>query len=246
MIWADMHPTRLRLVYGVVFIAFLDNFAMLPTVGPYARGLGADPAGVGAAVAAYSVTNLVFNLVGGLLLDRAGRKRLAVAGLAVAAVAVAGYTLAGTPGLDIQRITHVKVIDVVGSIDPDYASHDSHGNKVNDPWPTPFHTGGFDLDAIGVIHATGSETGGPWIQQGLEVRIHHSHISLLTSQDGPIHLEVYDMQGRRIFSHREALAPAGNHLISLHDKGLLPGVYVLRLQAGNQHHGQRFFYNGMR
>jgi hypothetical protein len=33
-----------------------------------------------------------------------------------------------------------------------YASNDSHGHQINDPWPTPFPTGGFDLDAVGVIH----------------------------------------------------------------------------------------------
>jgi hypothetical protein len=33
-----------------------------------------------------------------------------------------------------------------------YASYDSQGHQINDPWPTPFPTGGFDLDAVGVIH----------------------------------------------------------------------------------------------
>jgi hypothetical protein len=32
-----------------------------------------------------------------------------------------------------------------------YASNDSQGHQINDPWPTPFYTGGFDLDAVGVI-----------------------------------------------------------------------------------------------
>jgi hypothetical protein len=62
--------------------------------------------------------------------------------------------LAGTPGLDINRITHIKIIDVVGCIQPAFATHDSKGNIINDPWPTPFNTGGFDLDAVGVIHFT--------------------------------------------------------------------------------------------
>lgn len=55
-------------------------------------------------------------------------------------------------GLDILNITHVKVIDVVGSINATYASYDSQGNIINDPWPTPFPSSGFDLDAVGVIH----------------------------------------------------------------------------------------------
>tara|TARA_B100000524_G_scaffold126036_1_gene62142 strand:- start:11082 stop:12032 length:951 start_codon:yes stop_codon:yes gene_type:complete len=61
--------------------------------------------------------------------------------------------LSGTAGLDINHITHIKIIDVVGSITPDTGSYDSQGNIINDPYPTPFESGGFDLDAIGVIHS---------------------------------------------------------------------------------------------
>lgn len=61
--------------------------------------------------------------------------------------------LAGvSPLLDLQSITHVRVIDVVGNIDPAYACYDSRGVPINDPWATPFPTGGFDLDAVGVLH----------------------------------------------------------------------------------------------
>lgn len=60
--------------------------------------------------------------------------------------------LYGTAGLDLNRITHIKIIDVVGSINPVYASRDFNYIKINDPWPTPFPSGGFDLDAVGVIH----------------------------------------------------------------------------------------------
>ena len=57
-------------------------------------------------------------------------------------------------GLDINAITHIKIIDVVGSVDIDYASQDSEESRVNDPWPTPFSSCGFDLDAVGVVHST--------------------------------------------------------------------------------------------
>ncbi len=55
-------------------------------------------------------------------------------------------------GLDVNNIVAVRVTDVVGSIDDAFATFDAQGNKLNDPWPTPFPTGGFDLDAVGVIH----------------------------------------------------------------------------------------------
>ena len=59
----------------------------------------------------------------------------------------------GITGLDVNNITHIKLIDVIGSINEPHNSSDSQGNIINDPFPTPFPTGGFDLDAIGVIHS---------------------------------------------------------------------------------------------
>ncbi len=55
-------------------------------------------------------------------------------------------------GIDLQRITRVRIVDAIGCIQPAFASYDSEGLPVNDPWPTPFHTCGFDLDAVGVIN----------------------------------------------------------------------------------------------
>lgn len=56
------------------------------------------------------------------------------------------------PLLDKNKITHMKVIDVIGSINPEFASYDSYGNIINDPFSTPFSSSGFDLDAVGVIN----------------------------------------------------------------------------------------------
>jgi hypothetical protein len=60
--------------------------------------------------------------------------------------------LKDSSGLDIMHITHVRIIDVVGCINPAFSTFDSYGHGINDPWPTQFNTGGFDLDAVGVIH----------------------------------------------------------------------------------------------
>jgi hypothetical protein len=62
-------------------------------------------------------------------------------------------------GLDRERVSHVRVVDVVGSINPEIGSFDSRGNLINDPFPTPFPTSGFDLDAIGVLHQAQTGTG---------------------------------------------------------------------------------------
>lgn len=59
--------------------------------------------------------------------------------------------LKDSAGIDVNSITHVKIIDVVGSIG-EGGTNDSFGNRINEPFPTAFESGGFDLDAVGVIH----------------------------------------------------------------------------------------------
>ncbi len=54
--------------------------------------------------------------------------------------------------LDVNHIINVRIIDVVGSINPLYASYDSLGNMINDPYATPFGSSGFDLGGVGVIN----------------------------------------------------------------------------------------------
>jgi len=55
-------------------------------------------------------------------------------------------------GLDINKVTHVRIRDVVGSINKNFCTRDNLGRIINDPWPTDFNASGFELDAIGVMH----------------------------------------------------------------------------------------------
>ncbi len=66
--------------------------------------------------------------------------------------------LTNNPLVDVNAIRFVRIIDVVGSIDPAFATYDSQGNIINDPFPTPFNSGGFDLDGIGVINGNVQNT----------------------------------------------------------------------------------------
>lgn len=54
--------------------------------------------------------------------------------------------------LNKNHIQYVRIVDVIGSINSKYSTFDTGFRKINDPWPTPFPSSGFDLDAIGVIH----------------------------------------------------------------------------------------------
>jgi len=60
--------------------------------------------------------------------------------------------LAPILSLDVNAITHVRLIDVIGSTDSSIGSTDSFGTMINDNYPTEFPSGGFDLDGVAVLH----------------------------------------------------------------------------------------------
>lgn len=62
------------------------------------------------------------------------------------------------PLVNVNEIRFVRIIDVVGSIDPVFATYDAQGNIINDPFPTPFNSGGFDLDGVAVINGNVENT----------------------------------------------------------------------------------------
>jgi len=76
-----------------------------------------------------------------------------------------------SPLLDVSHVRYVRIVDVVGSIDPTYARFDSQGHKVNDLWPTAFASGGFDLDAVGVLNQVPEPSGLALAAAGLVVGI---------------------------------------------------------------------------
>ncbi|WMJ74420.1 T9SS type A sorting domain-containing protein [Cytophagaceae bacterium ABcell3] len=138
-------------------------------------------------------------------------------------------------GLDVDHITHVRVIDVVGSIDPEFATYDSEGNIINDPWPTPFPSSGFDLEAVGVINAgeptsiINSTKKAPFVTypnpviQGESVTIEYKPKNLNGAQ-----VEVSDMYGRNLLSYNisseQTLLPthhlsSGAYLVKINDEG---------------------------
>ena len=67
--------------------------------------------------------------------------------------------ISNNTSLNKNAITHIKIIDVVGSIQNQYATRDINFHKINDPWPTPYNSCGFDLDAVGVIHNQSNTVG---------------------------------------------------------------------------------------
>ena len=133
--------------------------------------------------------------------------------------------LADSTGLDINNITHVRIVDVVGSIDPQYATYDAYGHVVNDPFPTISYSAGFDLDGIAVLHQS---TEGIDDVDAAAVVVYPNPVSdrlTLTGAEGR-NAELYDMTGRLMGSWKVS----SDHW-QLGTAGLTPGVYMLRVDG---------------
>ncbi|MEM7413326.1 MAG: PEP-CTERM sorting domain-containing protein [Myxococcota bacterium] len=61
---------------------------------------------------------------------------------------LAGDPLVVAGTVDLFDVAFVRVVDVVGN----GSTVDAFGAPVYDPYPTAFPSGGFDLDAVGVVH----------------------------------------------------------------------------------------------
>jgi hypothetical protein len=103
-----------------------------------------------------------------------------------------------------SRFFYVRLIDVVGSIDPKWGSRDSKGNLINDPWPTPFPSCGFDLDAIGVIHPLHSATNRMNSLQVFQVFPRENQLQIKSSRAiGEV--QVIQSNGKIVFYERNCL-----------------------------------------
>lgn len=131
--------------------------------------------------------------------------------------------------LNKNAITHVKIIDVVGSINASYATYDSYGNKINDPFTTPFASGGFDLDAVGVINQGSSPkmASNETIEQPFELtfKIYPNPATEVVyfTASAQFSVKVYDMSGRLVKNLEQ-----GNHE-KLTVSDLIPGNYMMEI-----------------
>ena len=124
--------------------------------------------------------------------------------------------------LDKMKITHIRLIDVIGNIDPEYATYDSEGHIVNDPWPTPFWSSGFDLDAVGVIHDVAHfdvpENG----METLSVYPNPVKDRLTVKAENLELVEVYNLVGQLVMTSSAAVIDFGD---------LNQGIYFVRVMA---------------
>ena len=124
--------------------------------------------------------------------------------------------------LDKNRITHVRIVDVVGTIDPNYATYDSEGHIVNDPWPTPFGSSGFDLDAVGVIHDLAHYSVNDQSAASLAVYPNPVQDQLSVNAEQVTAITIFSLTGQRIVE-------SDSHTVDV--SFLSPGLYLVRVEA---------------
>jgi hypothetical protein len=155
---------------------------------------------------------------------------------------VAGY---GTPfdidelpdykDLNKNDIRFVKLVDVCGSLNPAFAGYDTANRKINDPWPTPFPSSGFDLDAIGVINNNSP----------LKLSYHQlKGVKIIASNplnegeklliDNPMHqniqIEITDIEGHLLLPKFET-----NESYSINAETLKPGMFFISIIGADGH-----------
>lgn len=140
--------------------------------------------------------------------------------------------LADSTGIDIDSIVYVRIVDVVGSINPEYGTYDAFGHIINDPWPTPFDASGFDLTGVGVIYERIDSTHHQGIEnvaatvESLWPNPTADRVNISVSRAAEAVL--YDQTGRMM--GRYTLRQGTNTLDLSH---LSAGVYILRAGESN-------------
>lgn len=132
------------------------------------------------------------------------------------------WDLKDSTSVDIQAVTHLRIVDAIGTIDPQFATRDVNGNMVNEPYPTNFASGGFDLDAIAILNPSsgiglGEET---FAKQLFYPNPADRQIQLNAEVE---HISIYNVNAQEVFSQKV-------NAQNLDLTALQSGVYVLQLQ----------------
>lgn len=124
--------------------------------------------------------------------------------------------------LDKNRITHIRIVDVVGNIDPEYATKDSEGHIVNDPWPTAFASSGFDLDAVGVIYDLAHYSVEDNEADAIALYPNPVKDRLMVKAENLQSVEIYNLVGQQVMVSTSDIVDMG---------ALNQGIYFVRINA---------------
>lgn len=128
-----------------------------------------------------------------------------------------------------QQIRYIRLIDVVGSINPLFASRDYNGRIINDPWPTPFPSGGFDLTGIGFIHGNFNYIDKEFVQQP-DIQIFPNPLNkslpiTINSKKDFSNIQIKDIRG----IIKQELNNVNQNYLELNLSDLEAGIYLIEL-----------------
>ncbi len=151
--------------------------------------------------------------------------------------------LVDSNNINLDSVQYVRIIDVVGSIDSNYGSTDSYGNYINEPFPTFFPSGGFDLDGIGMINVNGVFVSG-LVETKSEISIYpvptNSILNIESIYEGHSSLNIFNMNGQLV--HQQEFYSALS--LNLVDLEFENGVYLIVLSDKNGVLRKRIVFNG--
>ncbi len=138
--------------------------------------------------------------------------------------------LRGACGININSISYMRIIDVVGSINPPYGTKDSQGNYINDPWPTSFNSSGFDLDAVGVIYQNTSTIFSLSKEPNVKIFPNPSNGKITISANEKLinSIEIIDISGNYIL-----MQEPNSEEVSLNLESFSKGIYFIKIQTEN-------------
>lgn len=142
--------------------------------------------------------------------------------------------LKDSAGIDLENIRYVRITDVTGTINPLYASRDAYGNIINDPFPTPFPQGGFDLDAVAVLKSPAKAEAG---YGNAEISVFPNpaseFVNFLFQSECERLIVIADLYGKELRRLK-----ISDQLAVVNVNDLAPGLYILQIKEN----GKRFVY----
>ncbi|MBQ0016092.1 MAG: T9SS type A sorting domain-containing protein [Bacteroidales bacterium] len=136
--------------------------------------------------------------------------------------------LRDSANIDINHISHIRLIDVVGTIDSTYGSRDAYGHIINDPYPTDFNSCGFDLAGVGVMHINALDIKNATTH---DIAIYPNPVTNVLNITTTTQTEasLYDIQGKKMLT--QTMTTGLNQIDIQHLKA---GIYLLHI--GQQNH----------
>ena len=136
-------------------------------------------------------------------------------------------TLFDLDEIGMDTIYFIRVIDVVGSVNDTLGTRDSKGRLINDPFPSPFESSGFDLDAVAMVNGELLD-----IQQSILFNVSVYPTVLKINQ--PLHIEAPHATECHVFdiNHKSVHFIENNQQLYITQ----PGIYFVELI----HQGKQF------